>query len=236
MNIRSDQGSRTSLTPWLWLASCAPPCIWHSLTWRHGHWTLCLHSLLTCSVGQFQESAPPGALPEVPHVPSSASGSQSEGYSFPQEYPHLVVAGNLLGGKRFGSSLGSLAKCLMTLAAELPTFASPCEMGWWGEWLLFISHVDMPALDHTCPPVIILCPPSGWTWVLVGSSLNSPGSVFPIPYTYFSTLLTVLPTFSSRVDLIKAVCSENTLNLGSSTLERHCVLTLLANKTTSSFL
>ena len=236
MKIRLDQGSRTSLTCWLWLAPCAPPCVWHSLTWRRGHWPLCLHSLLTCSAGQFQESAPPGALPEVLHVPSSASGSQSEGYSFPQEYPHLVTAGNLLGGKRLGSSLGSPAKSLMTLAAELPHFALPCEMGWWGEWLLFISHVDVPAIDHTCQPVIISCSPSGWTRILAGSSLNSPGSVFPIPYTCFSTSLTDLPTFSTRVDLIKAACSENTLNLGSSTLERHCVLTLLANKTTSSFL
>lgn len=158
MKLRSDQGSRTSLTCWLQLAPCAPPCVWHSLTWRRGHWPLCLHSLLTCSAGQFQECAPPGALPEVLHVPSSASGSQSEGYSFPQEYPHLVTAGNLLGGKRLGSSLGSLAKSLMTLAAELPTLCFTMwsgVMGWMAPIHFSRGHASDWSHMSTCYHLVL---------------------------------------------------------------------------------
>lgn len=155
---------------------------------------------------------------------------------FPPRTSSPRYSWNLLGGKRLGSSLGSLAKSLMTLAAELPTLCFTTwngVMGWMAPIHFSRGHASdwshMSACYH-------LVPHSGRTRVLVGSSLNNPGSVFPTPYTYFTALLTDLPTFFSRVDLIKAACSENTLNLGSSTLERHCVLTLLANKTTSSFL
>lgn len=158
MKIRWDQDRGTSLTPWLCLASRVPPCVWHSLTWRCGHWSLCLRSLLTCSVGQFQESALPGALPELPHVPSSASGSQSEGHSFPPRTSSPCYSWNLLGGKRLGSSLGSLAKSLMTLAAELPTLCFTTwngVMGWMAPIHFSRGHASdwphMSACYHLVP-------------------------------------------------------------------------------------